>query len=305
MRLTWLGLTLIALGCAPARGGTSGYPSGTDAGADVPSGTDSATADTAAPPLDTGTAPDDAAVDASTPPDDQGVPPVDTGIGPVDTGAPPVDTGVTPVDAGCSATGTENTNATCGDGVDNDCDGFVDCNDFDCSRSPSVTLCPRDAGLPMDLGCIPTGAENTNATCGDGVDNDCDGYVDCIDFDCTRTGTLATVCRDAGAPVDTGNFRDAGPRGDAVGCVRTGDENNLVACNDGLDNDCDGYVECADRNCSCVGSCAPALLNCTCRGLDNTNANCVDRIDNDCNGFVDCSDFGCSRNVLVNVCGVN
>jgi len=157
----------------------------------------------------------------------------------------------------------------------------------------------------MDLGCIPSGAENTNATCGDGVDNDCDGYVDCIDFDCTRPGTLATVCRDAGAPVDTGNFRDTGPRADAVGCVRTGDENNLVACNDGLDNDCDGYVDCADRNCSCVGSCPPALLNCTCRGLDNTNANCVDRIDNDCNGFVDCSDFGCSRNVLVNVCGVN
>jgi len=384
MRFLWLPFVLVALGCAPARGGNSSTPS-SDAGT-----SSDALLDTGAPPTDTGT-----------PPADTGTPPVDTGTAlpdaavPTDLGPPPTDAPVCiaspetsagscadgvdndcdtlrdcldpdcrphctapdsgpppPVDAGCVPS-VENTPGRCNDGVDNDCDGFVDCNDFDCSRNPDLSICPRDAGPgPIDTGvvcvpspegtnfacndgidndcdgfvdcidfdcsrnisvtvcrdggagCIPT-AEDTNFACSDGVDNDCDGFADCVDFDCTRLGTPVTVCRDAGAPVDVGQYRDAGPRADAASCVRTGDENTFGVCNDGVDNDCDGYVDCADRNCSCIGSCAPALLGCTCRGAEATNAACTDRIDNDCNGFLDCSDFACSRNPAVTVCGIN
>lgn len=35
----------------------------------------------------------------------------------------------------------ENTNARCDDGEDNDLDGYVDCEDFDCSDNPNVTVC--------------------------------------------------------------------------------------------------------------------------------------------------------------------
>ena len=38
-------------------------------------------------------------------------------------------------------TGDENTNELCSDGIDNDGNGFVDCDDFSCSRSMNVTIC--------------------------------------------------------------------------------------------------------------------------------------------------------------------
>jgi hypothetical protein len=83
-------------------------------------------------------------------------------------------------------------------------------------------------------------------------------------------------------------------------------ENSPSACSDGLDNDCDGFVDCDDRNCSCVGSCGPAdnaPPGCICRGAEGaSNATCSDRIDNDCNTFVDCADFACSRNPSITVC---
>ncbi|MBL8604713.1 MAG: hypothetical protein JNK72_22495 [Myxococcales bacterium] len=288
----------------------------------------------------------------------------DTGA--TDTGSvTPTDTGNSAMDAGrvdtgpCTPTGPENTPAACMDGLDNDCDNFADCRDFECSRNPAVTFCPdagptftdtgpRDVIHPEDTaGCRPMGAENTPAACSDGIDNDCDGFRDCIDLNCSCQGTCAslragctcsgsensnsacmdgrdndcngfsdcadfacsrntavTICpaMDGGTPRDVVTFNDAGPRGDTTGCVRMGDENSSTTCGDGIDNDCDGFVDCSDRNCSCVGTCGAAVSGCTCRGAENANGTCMDGIDNDCNSFVDCADFTCSRNTAVTIC---
>jgi len=67
----------------------------------------------------------------------------------------------------------------CNDGVDNDCDGMVDMEDYYCS-------------------CIPTeGQEDTETDCDDGEDNDCDAWIDGADEDCDSTcfleGTLITM----------------------------------------------------------------------------------------------------------------
>ena len=101
----------------------------------------------------------------------------------------------------CDATGTENTNATCGDGIDNDCDGFTDCADFSC-RSCAITACVMGGNVTLRDGgvCMCNGEENTNAACNDHIDNDCDGFVDCADFDCSMSdGGVVTVCpRDGG-----------------------------------------------------------------------------------------------------------
>src|SRR5690242_5511020 len=63
--------------------------------------------------------------------------------------------------------GEETVELTCGDGIDNDCDDFADCNDFDCEGIGD---------------CIKPGEAN-NYDCSDGIDNDEDGFTDCEDND--------------------------------------------------------------------------------------------------------------------------
>ncbi len=92
--------------------------------------------------------------------------------------------------------------ADCGDGIDNDGDGAVDCDDPDCSDA---------------VGCF-------EANCGDGLDDDGDGDIDCDDPDCF---------------------------GDPTSC---GLELN---CEDGADNDGDGAVDCDDSDCDDPWICEP------------------------------------------------
>ncbi len=66
----------------------------------------------------------------------------------------------------------ENTTAACRDGVDNDGDGKVDCDDPDCAE---LSFC-HSSGTGS--------AENTAAACRDQIDNDRDGHTDCEDQDC-------------------------------------------------------------------------------------------------------------------------
>ena len=159
---------------------------------------------------------------------------------------------------------------------------------------------PTDATTGMDRRCVPSGMENSNAACSDGIDNDCNGFFDCNDFACSRNAAV-NICPDAGPPRDVVQFRDA-VRVDSRGCMETGSENSAMACGDGVDNDCDGFVDCNDRNCSYVGTCPGSVLGCTCSGPENTNTACGDGVDNDCNNFRDCNDFSCSRNAAVTVC---
>ena len=84
----------------------------------------------------------------------------------------------------------------CDDVFDNDCDGLVDTNDPDCEGQMtcadyidkgSCNLDPAcewvgnpNSGICQDAAtCIPD--ETPEATCDDGIDNDCDGLTDCTD----------------------------------------------------------------------------------------------------------------------------
>jgi hypothetical protein len=73
----------------------------------------------------------------------------------------------------------------CDDGVDNDGDGAVDCDDSDCV---GTAACP--VGTPE--------------VCDDGADNDNDGAVDCDDSDCEGDA----ACPVAGASFIRGNAND-------------------------------------------------------------------------------------------------
>ena len=66
----------------------------------------------------------------------------------------------------------------CDNGVDDDGDGFVDCEDQDCFRSQAC-------------------AEPSQEICDNGIDDDWDGTVDCGDSDCANFAgceTAAEVC---------------------------------------------------------------------------------------------------------------
>ncbi|MCA8961116.1 MAG: hypothetical protein KDC38_11415, partial [Planctomycetes bacterium] len=121
----------------------------------------------------------------------------------------------------------------CTDGVDNDGDMLVDCDDPDCTTS-CAEVCDDamdndadgliDCADPECFGaapCIEDGAE-----CSDGFDNDGDGFIDCADSDCLF---------------------------DAA-CIEAGD----LECSDGADNDGDGLVDCDDPGCFGSAPCCPS-----------------------------------------------
>ena len=65
-----------------------------------------------------------------------------------------------------------------------------------------------------------------------------------------------------------------------------GKENTLVACQDGNDNDGDGLADCDDSDCQVFAICQK-------KKAENTEELCKDGLDNDGNGLVDCKDDGC------------
>lgn len=73
---------------------------------------------------------------------------------------------------GATGCGESKPEANCRDGVDNDDDGLIDCEDDDCATS---FFCPE-------------------VDCEDGVDNDGDGLVDCADDDCERETPCELTC---------------------------------------------------------------------------------------------------------------
>jgi len=217
----------------------------------------------------------------------------------------------------CATAGPEDSAATCGDGCDNEPDGFADCNDFDCCDVVSCgadTACGRASmrdGGPPSMRCDGGGAvENSAALCGDGVDNDCDGFADCSDFGCCSRVTCAasTPCgmRDGGTPTD------AGPGAMACAGPMTM-EVSLAQCSDGCSNDGDRFADCDDFDCCGVRTDCPATSSCGRRGdagpardagpaamacpgpvsMENTAAACSDGCSNDGDRFADCNDFDC------------
>ena len=215
--------------------------------------------------------------------------------------------------------GPENTLARCMDGVDNDGNNFLDCADFSCSRGgPDIVM--YCAGL----------AENTVDKCSDRVDNDGNGFTDCRDFSCTMASRGATpeaiaYCMTAVASENTSLTCVDGLDNDSNGYVDCADRNccmagmfvsgrcsgyldevvttycasiledNPARCSDGVDNDRNGFADCADFSCS--RSADPEVLVYCANNTESNFARCTDGIDNDANSFSDCEDFSC-RDVL-------
>ena len=60
-----------------------------------------------------------------------------------------------------------------------------------------------------------------------------------------------------------------------------------TVCDDGIDDDGDTVVDCADHDCAASPACRPDGQ------VESTEARCSDWVDNDSNGFADCDDTNC------------
>ncbi len=164
----------------------------------------------------------------------------------------------------------ETPEVSCEDGVDNDCDGLVDCDDGDCSADPA---------------CVPD-------PCGDGT---CDPSIG------ENCDTCAVDCP-SGPPVQPGcgnGFCEPGIGEDCLSCAvdcrgkQNGKQGNRFCCGDG---DGQNPVGCTDNRCSSGGfQCSDILPggfccgDLVCDGGDECTA-----CDVDCSGDPVCDGGGCT-----------
>jgi hypothetical protein len=100
--------------------------------------------------------------------------------------------------------------------------------------------------------------EDTETNCSDGLDNDSDGYTDCLDSNCDSFSELITC--GVGVCSNTGELTCSG--GSEINTCQPGlpAENQEVTCNDELDNDCDGFTDCADSDCTLGADCCGTVV---------------------------------------------
>ena len=134
--------------------------------------------------------------------------------------------------------------------------------------------------------------------CGGGncTDADADGYyaetgcgtgVDCNDSDPNINENAIEICDD-GIDNDCDNKIDcADSECDSV-CSPTSPE----VCNDGIDNDGDRKVDCSDRDCRQDPSCTDGGGDTG--GSEGKGKTCSDGLDNDNDGAIDCADSDCA-----------
>ena len=145
-----------------------------------------------------------------------------------------------------------------------------------------------DSGMSSMGGSSVT--EETLELCQDDIDNDNNGFIDCLDFGCKKflkeinaCDTGETDCGD-GKDNDNDPYVDCRDRdcSDSPLC-----EGSLATCSDGKDNDGDAYIDCQDRDCASFVS--------EIAGCNTGETECADGKDNDNDPYVDCEDKDCQN----------
>ncbi len=194
---------------------------------------------------------------------------------------------------GCA--GGPDTEAACGDGIDNDGDGQTDCDDLDCGDSgacdePAVEVCGDGLdndrnGLVdcQDPACDPDCNPDAEIDCDDQLDNDLDGDIDCLDDDCEHDPICIPDIEDDcgnGIDDDLDGLRDC--QDDDCFGHEACPEQTEYACDNELDDDLDGLTDCDDPDCTTHPACVPGF-----------EEDCGDGADDDLDGWIDCEDTDC------------
>jgi hypothetical protein len=173
---------------------------------------------------------------------------------------------------GCLCHAGKKTEGICSDAEDNDGDGKLDCLDIeDCLGE----ACAQGCTCVADGGMTETG-------CDDGVDNDKDTLVDCLDPDCA--GKYCTP-----PPIF---FACSGAICKCNGGVQVAEVGSLL-CRDGVDNDCNGVVDCAEVTCDTQPCSADGGSACECANKMKKEKDCTNLIDDDGDNLIDCGDSDC------------
>ncbi len=169
---------------------------------------------------------------------------------------------------GCASDGECASPVACGDGVCIDRECFVAPRDARCG--PAELCDPREGCVLRPDADGGPGCPATETSCTDGIDDDCDGQLDCADPDCLDVacddGSACTdgeVCRaDGTCGADPIDCDDGDPCTDddcqpEFGCVHA---NNTEPCDDGFW--CNGDDTCRDGLCQDHGAApCPAFCN--------------------------------------------
>jgi hypothetical protein len=218
-----------------------------------------------------------------------------------------------------SSTGGE----ICANQIDDDSDGFIDCDDSDCADSCEfLEICDNDIDDDNDgfadcddQDCI--GNELCTSVplevCDNNVDDDFDGFIDCDDIDCLDICEYIELC-DNNIDDDSDGFTDCDDQ-DCVSnqaCSEPIDE----ICGNNIDDDWDGLVDCADEDCDDAQVCIVLIDEICDNNIDDDNdgftdcddiecldsceylENCNNNIDDDNDGFIDCDDQDCVNSEL-------
>lgn len=180
----------------------------------------------------------------------------------------------------------------CTDGLDHDCNGLVGCADPSCVGLPgcctagSTRPCYTGPNGTEGVGTCHGGTQlcNANGSYGpcmgevvpmtrqcNGLDTDCSGLTDCEDPICwlTQECLPKTCTANATQPCYTGpaGTEGVGPcHGGTQTCASNGESWGACTgevlpapegghCDDGIDDDCNGLVDCADPACATASNC--------------------------------------------------
>jgi hypothetical protein len=180
--------------------------------------------------------------------------------GPMPDGGPTPDAGMD-MDGGMDAgmpcvPSPEDTDVACSDMLDNNCDGRTDCADPGCQsiHRACTTSCNTPGTQTWDCSSHTWSTcagdpndEHDMTACGDGIDNDCDGKIDCADDGCTD---IKVPCA-GGLCVGGAKLWDCTTKLLGLICLpQIPLPEAPLFCGDGLDNNCDGKIDCADSTCT-------------------------------------------------------
>ncbi|MFO1462440.1 MAG: Calx-beta domain-containing protein [bacterium] len=204
----------------------------------------------------------------------------------------------------------------CGNGVSDDTDGAIDCADSNCAGSPicsnpggdtdgdgvanNVDNCPSVANAGQqdtDGDGIGNACDTQENDCTNGSNDDTDALTDCNDPDCAAAPTC--LDSDGDSVVDANdncpNVANSGQEDtDSDGQGNACDQVE-GSCNNGVSDDADGAVDCADADCSANPACAAPGADADGDGIANAADNCpdvanADQADSDGDGLGDACD---------------